>query len=132
MTSARQSSHRLTKITQHVRLDIDSVSAHGHVNCHFPTPCLKFWENHPFFRRLYLGFAGRSSSPITPVAAGTVEDGEKSAKIESPAAARLPPAAIADHPTTCLAVEAEPGPIGGGTCPGAARGAAAGSCAFLS
>ena len=40
---------RITKLDDdYLRVDIDGVSAHGHVYLYFPTLSLKFWENHPF------------------------------------------------------------------------------------
>ncbi|KAK5651420.1 hypothetical protein OQA88_12508 [Cercophora sp. LCS_1] len=80
----------------YVRVDIDGVSAHGHVYLYFPTLSLKFWENHPF--SVTSSFAGRPTSPITPVTTTvTVEDGEKSEKVESPS----PPAY---HPRPSLTI----------------------------
>jgi len=83
----------------YVRVDIDGVSAHGHVYLYFPTLSLKFWENHPF--SVASSFAGRPSSPVTtPVTTTvTVEDGEKSEKVESPS-----PAASRYHPRPSLTI----------------------------
>jgi hypothetical protein len=83
----------------YVRLDIDGVSAHGHVYLYFPTLSLKFWENHPF--SVASSFAGRATSPATtPVTTiSTVEDGQKSEKSESP-----PPPASSHLPRPSLTI----------------------------
>lgn len=68
----------VTKVDDdYVRIDIDGVSAHGHVYLYFPTLSIKFWENHPF--SVASSFAGRPR-PTPPLAirpATTGGDAEK-------------------------------------------------------
>jgi len=70
---------RTAKITEidedYVRVDIDGVSAHGHVYLYFPTLSLKFWENHPF--SVASSFAGSRGPAANIDATTTAGDAEK-------------------------------------------------------